>query len=573
MLTLEVGRFPGGTILRRSTFLAAATATALSATLFAGLAPAHADNTTGGPVLSDADGWYEPGLVFVTAHSDRPLTHITAHFYPLDAPAGGPEAGSTEDFTQYTGQDATSGVWRAPVHLADLGDYRVTVDLEDASGATVTGALSPHTLRYQTLVRIPELTATPAVPDYLHQQVTVSGTAVATDPRHPDTPTPAAGVPVDIETGRGRVNATTTADGRFTAAFVPVQTSVDLTAAPGASVNYPGAIDLLSPKQSLHTTQAPVRFTASTHALNLKQGATGTVTGRAEIQTTAGWQPLPNTTISLRATQATGPSFVAGETTTDSHGSYTLHVSSYNAAPTAQLMAAPTTCPSSSCHRTLQPPRRLHHPHRDERGAHRRPRPSRSPATSTTKTHARTGPPSPPSPCSTPRTARAAGRTPPPSPSRSATTSPSSRRCSPTPSPHRTPTPTGVPSSTATPTWRPAPPSPFTWSATPPASPASTPQRTRSARVAAGGRTPLDGAVRGGTLVVNHGVAARALIRQNVTRQHDQAPRNTIAHGLVMRRSRVRIPKAALWKNSLAVTWGFCFYRCVRNDSMRSAGA
>ncbi len=326
--------------MRRSTFLAAATATALSATLFTGLSPAWADNATGGPVLSDADGWYEPGLVFVTAHSDRPLTHITAHFYPLDAPAGGPEAGLTEDFTQYTGQNATSGVWRAPVHLADLGDYRVTVDLEDASGATVTGALSPHTLRYQTLVRIPELTATPAVPDYLHQQVTVSGTAVATDPRHPDTPTPAADVPVDIETGRGRVNATTTADGRFTAAFVPVQTSIDLTAAPGASVNYPGAIDLLSPKKSLHTTQAPVRFTASTHDLNLKQGATGTVTGRAEIQTTAGWQPLPNTTISLAGLDASNrPSFEVGETTTDSHGVYTLHVSSYNAAPAAELIA------------------------------------------------------------------------------------------------------------------------------------------------------------------------------------------------------------------------------------------
>ncbi|MFJ8142651.1 hypothetical protein [Streptomyces sp. NPDC096013] len=120
----------------------------------------------------------------MTAHSDRPLTHITAHFYPLDASAGGPEAGAAEDFTQYTGQDATSGVWRAPIHLADLGDYRVTVDLEDASGATVTGALSPHTLRYQTLVRIPELTATPAVPDYLHQQAYGSGRAVvALSPR------------------------------------------------------------------------------------------------------------------------------------------------------------------------------------------------------------------------------------------------------------------------------------------------------------------------------------------------------------------------------------------------------
>ncbi|MFJ9248255.1 hypothetical protein [Streptomyces sp. NPDC101776] len=332
--------------MRRSTLLVAATATALSATLFTGgLSPARADNASGGPVLSDADGWYEPGLVFVTAHSTSPLTHITAHFYPVDAPAGEPEAGSTEDFTQYTGEDASSGTWRAPVHLADLGDYRVTVDIEDASGATVTGAVSPHALRYQTLITIPGLTATPAVPDYLHQQVSVSGTALATDPRHPDTSTPAAGVPVDIETGRGRVTATTTADGRFTAAFVPTRTSVDLTATPGASVNYPGAIDLSSPQQHLRTTQAPVRFTASTHALNLRQGATGTVTGRAEIQTASGWQPLPHTSVGLFGTTPTGSDFVAGLTTTDSQGAYTLRVSSDNAAPTAQLMLGTTDLP------------------------------------------------------------------------------------------------------------------------------------------------------------------------------------------------------------------------------------
>ncbi|MFJ9704042.1 hypothetical protein [Streptomyces sp. NPDC101234] len=325
--------------MRRSTFLAAATATALSASLFTGLAPAQADGTAGGPVLSDANGWNEPGLVFVTAHSDSPITRITAHFYPLDSPDGAQEAGSTEDFTQYSGQDATSGTWRAPVHLADLGDYRVTVDLQDASGATVTGALSPDPLRYRTILTISGLTATPSVPDYLHQQVSVSGTVVAQDPRTPDTPTPADGTPVDVvaDTGLGRTTVTATAgpDGRFTAAYVPTETSFRLFVAPQASSSYPGAIDLSTyPDQWLHTTQAPVRFSASTHALNLKQGATGTVTGHAEIQTTAGWQPLPNTAITLEDSPV-----VAGQTTTDSRGDYTLRVSSESPAPNAELFA------------------------------------------------------------------------------------------------------------------------------------------------------------------------------------------------------------------------------------------
>ncbi|MDQ0936184.1 hypothetical protein [Streptomyces turgidiscabies] len=327
--------------MRRSTFLAAATATALSASLFAGFLPAQADGADGGPVLSGADGWYsQPGMLFVSAHSDSPLTRVTAHFYPLDAPAGAPEAGSTDDFTQYSGQDARSGVWRAPVHLADLGDYRVTVDLRDASGATVTGALSPYLLQYRTVVTIPDLTATPGVPDHLHQKVSVNGTALAEDPRRPGASAPAVGMPVEIGTGFGRLTATTAADGRFSTAFVPTQRYITLTASPLAAPAYPGAIDVTTPEQTLHTTQAPVRFSASAHALNLKQGTTGTVTGRAEIQTASGWQPLPHTPITLFGLGQNGHTdFLIAKTTTDSNGSYTLRVPSDNPAPTAELMA------------------------------------------------------------------------------------------------------------------------------------------------------------------------------------------------------------------------------------------
>uniref|UniRef100_UPI00055DA9F7 hypothetical protein n=1 Tax=Streptomyces aureus TaxID=193461 RepID=UPI00055DA9F7 len=320
--------------MRRSTFLAAATATALSASLFTGTAPAHADGTTGGPVLSDADGWYEPGLLYVTAHSDSPLTRITAHFSPLDAPDGTADAGSTTDFTQYSGEDARSGVWRAPVHLSELGDYRVTVDLQDASGATVTGALSPHTLHYQTVIRLTGVTATPNVPDYLHQNVSVSGIAVARDPRDRDVPVPAGGVTVDVDAGHIHTTATTSEDGRFTATFVPTMTFFQLWASPEASSRYPGAIRPPVSPQSMHTAQAPIRFTASTHALNLQQGAAGTVTGHAEIQTTSGWQPLPHTAITLQ-----DRAHVADTTTTDSQGNYTLHVSSDGAAPNGELIA------------------------------------------------------------------------------------------------------------------------------------------------------------------------------------------------------------------------------------------
>ncbi|MYU05654.1 hypothetical protein GTY81_17560 [Streptomyces sp. SID8366] len=320
--------------MRRSTLLAAATATALSASLFWATSPARADGTTGGPALSDATDWSEPGLLFVTAHSDSPLTRVTAHFYPLSAPDGAPEAGSTADFTQYSGQDARSGVWRAPVHLAELGDYRVTVDLQDASGATVTGALSPHTLQYQTVLTVTNLTTTPDVPDFLHQDVSVGGTVVARDPRDPGTPDPAVGVAVAVDAGRVHTRATTGADGRFTAAFVPSEPSFQLYTTPEASSGYPGAISPPAYPKSMHTAQAPVRFSASTHTLNLRQGTTGTVTGHAEIQTASGWQPLPHTSITVQDNTV-----VAGQTTTDARGDYTLRVSSDNAAPDAELIA------------------------------------------------------------------------------------------------------------------------------------------------------------------------------------------------------------------------------------------
>ncbi|MFF9457167.1 hypothetical protein [Streptomyces flaveolus] len=63
----------------------------------------------------------------------------------------------------------------------------------------------------------------------------------------------------------------------------------------------------------------------------------------------------------------------------------------------------------------------------------------------------------------------------------------------------------------------------------------------RPRRWTGGGRTPLDGAARGG----RGQIAAHALIRKNVMERHNEAPPNMIAFGLVMRRSRVRIPKAA----------------------------
>ncbi|MEU0436188.1 hypothetical protein ABZ153_32040 [Streptomyces sp. NPDC006290] len=331
--------------MRRIALLSATTATVLAASMLTGSTLAQADAAPGGgPALDNADAWYAyPGMVFVTAHSDNPITHITAHFTPVGRQDGEAEAGSTEDFTQQSGVDGRSGVWRAPVQLAELGEYRITVDLEDSSGATVAGALSPLTLQYRTILTIPDFSVAPTGPDYLHQEVTADGTVLAEDPRNPDAPVPAANLPVDITSRYGRIDAKTGADGRFAVSFVPTWPSADLKAWPGASGAYPGAIILDTPEQHVTAVQAPTRFTASTHALNLRQGTTGTVTGRAEVQTADGWQPLPHTSLTLFGQSPTGTSeFVVAQTTTDDHGLYTLRVPTDSPAPSGQLLLGGT---------------------------------------------------------------------------------------------------------------------------------------------------------------------------------------------------------------------------------------
>jgi hypothetical protein len=159
-------------------------------------------------------------------------------------------------------------------------------------------------------------------------------TSTARDPRDPGTPAPVGGITVDVDAGHIHKTATTGTDGRFTAAFVPTAPSFQLYTAPEASSSYPGAVHPPITPLNLHTAQASVRFSASTHTLNLQQGATGTVTGHAEVQTASGWQPLPHTAITLQ-----DQAHLAGQTTTDSQGNYTLHVSSNNAAPSAELVA------------------------------------------------------------------------------------------------------------------------------------------------------------------------------------------------------------------------------------------
>lgn len=310
--------------MRRTTFIAAAASAALSAGLLAGTTPAQADGPGPAPTL---DSVYQdssrPGTVYVIADSTGQISHITVHFFPAGSPEGTAEAGSTEAFTPPSRTDPAHPGWSAQVHLPDLGNYRMTVDLEDSSGATATGLPAPDDFTYQPVLEIPDLTATPTAPDYLHQKVTATGTVVAVDPRQPDTPTPVPGEDVSLPTGLSTLTVRTGADGRFTGSFTPLSTVFELAAWPRPSVAHPGAVLLGTPSRLLHTVQAPTRLTTSVNSLSVRPGSTGTVTGRAEIQLAGVWRPLPRTRLFCLDDSRNA---ILAEATTDANGDYAMKI-------------------------------------------------------------------------------------------------------------------------------------------------------------------------------------------------------------------------------------------------------
>ncbi|MFF7213786.1 hypothetical protein ACFZAU_25145 [Streptomyces sp. NPDC008238] len=322
--------------MRRSLILSAAISTMLGASFLGATGPAHGATPELRVLRAYGDSRH-PGVLHVRTYSDSPITKVTTHFFLVGSPEGTPEAGSVDVFSPVGEPAEKTADWETPVHLPEHGMYRMTVDLEDASGAKATGLVaSPQgVIHYRTMMRIPDLTVAPAAPDYSHQQVTVSGTLYAEPPGEPDVSVPAGGEAVDIDTGHGVITATTGADGRFSADYVPVAHVSAVFARHRSSAADPYTINAATPLTDITTVQSNTRVSVNTHTLNLAQGATGTVTGLAEIQTPLGWRPLPGAWIS--GTNAQGGTEIGGAFT-DSQGRYTLKVPSNTPAPAGEVV-------------------------------------------------------------------------------------------------------------------------------------------------------------------------------------------------------------------------------------------
>ncbi|MFE0508969.1 hypothetical protein [Streptomyces sp. NPDC058964] len=255
------------------------------------LGPVPAAHAATAPVLFGAGSGDHPasGLVLVSAQSDSDITSITAHLYAPGSPAGAPEVAEVSDFTLASGTDR-SGLWQTstPLRLADLGTYRVVVDLTDADGDTSS---TEDTYQYELEANLTDLQAAPQSPDYEHQDVTVTGGFTVTDPRTGET-TPAADAHVDLEISNEADGTTTTGtDGRFTYTYPVTDPSIaDVNA--WLRLDDPFYQSRANESAEVRAVQSDTRVTLDAAELDVKAGQAATVSGTAEVYVGGAWKPL-----------------------------------------------------------------------------------------------------------------------------------------------------------------------------------------------------------------------------------------------------------------------------------------
>ena len=260
------------------------------------LGPAPAAHAATAPELVYAgDIGGSSGLVAVSARSDSAVTSITAHLYTEDVEDGAAEVARVTDFTRTSGTDQ-QGVWHTgtPLRLADLGHYRLVIDLTDADGDTST-TQNLYGYSYCLTTSPSDFQVTPSRPDLTHQKVSVSGRYMITDPRTGET-TPADGQ-VDIHTGNGGTVTTvhTDAEGRFATTYT--QTAVNGDVSSWLRLPTPEPMEQGTQTVQVSPVRSDTRVTLDRTALSIKEGETAKVSGLAEVFIDGAWRPLGGTTV------------------------------------------------------------------------------------------------------------------------------------------------------------------------------------------------------------------------------------------------------------------------------------
>lgn len=269
---------------------------ALSAAVLAiPMAPAAAA-AVGGPTVhwaSSVSG--DLGTLQVSASADAGIGQLRAFIVSY---ATGADVAVVTDFALHSG-DVRQGIWRtpAPLQLADLGGYRVDVEATDAAGQqaprTQVGSLT-----YAVATAFSPFTVSPAVIDYAHRTVQVSGTFTGKWPATREI-RPIANAPVYISAGWGQnVDVTTGADGTF-AASVELSEPTSIRAEFSYDPSRTYLMRATSDSVEVVVDQARAKLTAKLSKAEIRAGETVTLSGALTWHSPTGWQPLADEAVGV----------------------------------------------------------------------------------------------------------------------------------------------------------------------------------------------------------------------------------------------------------------------------------
>ncbi|SNT59496.1 hypothetical protein SAMN05216252_1565 [Actinacidiphila glaucinigra] len=229
------------------------------------------------------------GTLQVVAESGSDITAVSAHIVSYGT---GKEVARVKpkDFALSSG-DRKSGVWRTkePLHLDQLGDYRVDVELTDADGDHIAQT-SAGQLSYYVVAKFSALTVDRRAIDRDHRDIEVSGTLYERWPTRELRPL--AGRQVDIDVDYWTQNTVSTDDaGRFTGS-VHLDNGAPVQAVFRATGGEPFVLYGESELVQIGVDQIPTRFISQVSSTDIDDGEAVTLTAKVEQQTAQGWVPL-----------------------------------------------------------------------------------------------------------------------------------------------------------------------------------------------------------------------------------------------------------------------------------------
>jgi hypothetical protein len=264
----------------------------------------------------------ESGLVVVDINATSDITSLTAHITDLNSTT---DKVTVTGFTLVFGTKSI-GTWAAqsPIPVGSgvgeltYGTYDIYIDAADQGGTSVSFV---HAGMLKFLIEpVLTLAANPLSVDFDHRDVTFSGQLTGIDPDGNPT-TVASGQTVDITGTNDSTTATTDGSGNFQTVHTVTAASYTATLEPGdPTVNSPLAV---AGPVTLTVNRDTPHIQAHLAKLNVKYGATDTVTGTLTYQSGSSELPLPGAAVTV--TNLSLPSQVAHSTTrTDGRFTITL---------------------------------------------------------------------------------------------------------------------------------------------------------------------------------------------------------------------------------------------------------